>query len=335
MKINVDHGLFNQAWYRKLDNQYKLFWIYLITQSDDVGVWEVDTEVAALRLNCKPDKLCWQSLPDELRERLAKLSESKWIIKKYVKFQYGMLNPQSKPHLHIIKKITEYGLDSQALCNEMIIPIDSLLNGNRKPIDSLSIDKDASPMQGTGDNNESGSIAYRKPIDSPIVQQSNSKGTEGGMGETMYRPADAPKVEKGARQVAKNFGIDPEFAADIWKHKEATEWKDGAGNRITNFAKYISRRWETDEGFKWRMEHGKTTKAGSDQHNESDPLWEHAYTIAAEIENAPPSDREWAKFQNWYADMTADQRGFLKDKLSEADLGRLEGADPRKGSKTS
>ena len=49
----IDTNLFRKRWIRELDIDMKLFWIYLLTDCDHAGIWDVDIERASFQLNLK------------------------------------------------------------------------------------------------------------------------------------------------------------------------------------------------------------------------------------------------------------------------------------------
>jgi hypothetical protein len=103
----LDTNLFRKRWIRELDTDMKLFWIYLLTDCDHAGIWDVDVERASfqLKLDLNQDKIL-----KTFNRKINNFKADKWFIPKFVQYQYGELNPNNKAHLSVIKILTKYGL---------------------------------------------------------------------------------------------------------------------------------------------------------------------------------------------------------------------------------
>ena len=103
----LDTNLFRKRWIRELDTDMKLFWIYLLTDCDHAGIWDVDVERASfqLKLDLNQDKIL-----KTFDRKINNFKVDKWFIPKFVQYQYGELNPNNKAHLSVIKILTKYGL---------------------------------------------------------------------------------------------------------------------------------------------------------------------------------------------------------------------------------
>lgn len=134
--------------------------------------------------------------------------------------------------------------------------------------------------------------------------------------------------------MAKNFGVDPDFAIDIYRQLDCTEWKDAGGRRITQFAAYVNRRWNTPEKAKWQAERGKTSAAQVARH-ETDPVWEHVYRIEEDCRRGVPGEREITLWRKWYRDFTPEQVKFLTLHAPEIAERLREGVDSTRKGKTS
>ena len=106
----IDTTIWTQnEWFRKLDTKTKLFWFYLFTNCDNVGVWEEDFELVSFILNEEIN----EGIYSNLKERIYKISPKKIWIKDFCDFQYGELvesNTGNKPHQSYIKSLKSYGL---------------------------------------------------------------------------------------------------------------------------------------------------------------------------------------------------------------------------------
>lgn len=96
-------------WFRKLIPFNKLFWIYLLTNCDNVGVWEVDIELASFVIGEKYENDVIKVFTD----RVLIMPNAKIWIKDFCDFQYGLLdehNTNNKPHQSYVKLLKKHRL---------------------------------------------------------------------------------------------------------------------------------------------------------------------------------------------------------------------------------
>ena len=98
-------------WFRKLSTKYKLFWMYLLDCCDNVGVWEEDIELASYLISEPLDK---EDLLKIFSEQIKIIKGGKkWWIKKFIEYQYGVLdinNTKNRPHQSFIKTLMRHSL---------------------------------------------------------------------------------------------------------------------------------------------------------------------------------------------------------------------------------
>tara|TARA_R100000655_G_scaffold39753_1_gene75087 strand:- start:2124 stop:2774 length:651 start_codon:yes stop_codon:yes gene_type:complete len=109
----TDTEKWKKGFVRNLPPAYKLLWLYMLDDCDNAGVWQVEVEVASIRLGVK--------LKEEEALKLFGSNVisfdggSKWFIKEFVKFQQGVnhiseLNSNSNPHKSILRIVEQYKL---------------------------------------------------------------------------------------------------------------------------------------------------------------------------------------------------------------------------------
>ncbi|QDP50177.1 MAG: hypothetical protein Tp1102DCM295711_20 [Prokaryotic dsDNA virus sp.] len=104
----VDTKIWDKAWFRKLSSKNKLFWIYLLTKCDHAGIWDADWEAVEFFIG---EWVEFEELPNEVTSKMQYIKESgQYFIPAFIEFQYGSLRENSKPHLSVIKRLTEKGL---------------------------------------------------------------------------------------------------------------------------------------------------------------------------------------------------------------------------------
>ena len=98
-------------WFRKLRPEHKLFWAYLFTNCDAVGVWEEDLELASILIGYDYDM---EQLLADLGDRVKIFSNrKKWWVVDFCNFQYGELvenNIHNKPHQSYISLLKKHRL---------------------------------------------------------------------------------------------------------------------------------------------------------------------------------------------------------------------------------
>ena len=108
-KRYTDTDIYNKEWYHELDVKYKAFWDYICRTCNHVGIWDVNIRLASFLINCDYTK------PEILKVfngRIIIIEEDKWILPKFIKFQYGdNLNPNNNVHKSVIAMIDKYNLE--------------------------------------------------------------------------------------------------------------------------------------------------------------------------------------------------------------------------------
>lgn len=105
----IDTDLFRKPLMRSLQGPYKALWIYLLCECDHAGVWDVELDVAAMRLGVKLDPA---KVLDALGSAVLPIDDGrKWFLPEFVAFQYGTLNPANRVHASVLSTLSKYGID--------------------------------------------------------------------------------------------------------------------------------------------------------------------------------------------------------------------------------
>ena len=102
----IDTDIFKKKSIRGLDAPYKLLYVYLLTDCNHAGIWEVDLEVAGIKLGCTFSEA----------ETIKKMGGAitvfdggaKWYVNSFVEFQYGELNPNNRAHKSVLDHLSKY-----------------------------------------------------------------------------------------------------------------------------------------------------------------------------------------------------------------------------------
>ena len=105
----TDTDKWKKPFIRGLQGAYKLLWFYICDDCDHAGIWQVDIEVAQLRIG---EKVTAEKAAQNFGEKIIFLDGgSKWFIPSFIDFQYPSgLNPDNKAHGGIIKILSKYDL---------------------------------------------------------------------------------------------------------------------------------------------------------------------------------------------------------------------------------
>jgi len=109
----TDTEKWKKGFVRSLPPAYKLLWLYMLDDCDNAGVWQVEVEVASIRIGAKLNEK--EALKLFGNNVISFDDGSKWFIKEFVKFQQGVshiaeLNSNSNPHKSILRIVEQYKL---------------------------------------------------------------------------------------------------------------------------------------------------------------------------------------------------------------------------------
>lgn len=109
----TDCDKWDDAWFRKLEPQFKVVWEYLRDKCDSAGYWKVDVEDLEFRCGFKTNQVEVFAAINKGKQRIEDHGDH-WQIIGFVEFQYGTLSPNCKAHTHIIALIDKYDLKGYA-----------------------------------------------------------------------------------------------------------------------------------------------------------------------------------------------------------------------------
>ena len=104
----TDTDKWKKRFVRELSPQHKLLWFYILDDCNHAGIWEVDLEVASIRVGFD---LSHDNLPSSFGEKVISFDNGdKWFIPDFIDFQYGELNPNSNVHKSVVSLLEKYNL---------------------------------------------------------------------------------------------------------------------------------------------------------------------------------------------------------------------------------
>lgn len=132
----TDTDKWKKPFLRSMKAPYKLLWIYLLDECNHAGIWQVDFEVAQIKIG---EKLNREIALNFFKDRILEFDGgAKWFIFDFIEFQYGDLNPVNRAHNSVIQLLNKYNIDWK------IKPLISPLQGAKdKDMDKdMVMDKD-------------------------------------------------------------------------------------------------------------------------------------------------------------------------------------------------
>lgn len=106
----TDSEKWKDPWFRKLPNEYKLLWLYILDMCDIAGLWKVDLELAGHMTIGDWSYFKRESSLKYFDKRIYVLGNEdseKWLILKFCKFQYNKFSARSRPNLKVMNILKE------------------------------------------------------------------------------------------------------------------------------------------------------------------------------------------------------------------------------------
>ena len=105
----TDTEKWKKPFIRGLQGAYKLLWLYICDDCDHAGIWQVDMEVAAIRIG---EKIDIKEAIKSFDEKIVIIDKgNKWFIPSFLEFQYPSgLNPDNRAHNSVIILLEKYNL---------------------------------------------------------------------------------------------------------------------------------------------------------------------------------------------------------------------------------
>ena len=108
----TDNNKWKKKFFKELPMHYKLLWLYILDDCDHAGIWEVDLEVAELRIDNGKCSFIKEECEEIFEGQIIPLGSHnhKWFIPDYISFQYGRLSANNRVHQSVIQILEKYNL---------------------------------------------------------------------------------------------------------------------------------------------------------------------------------------------------------------------------------
>lgn len=100
----TDTEKWDRPWFRKLPNEYKLLWIFILDRCDIAGVWYIDFEMVQFQIGVKIER----EKSEELFSKQIEVKSDRWLIKDFISFQYGILSESNKIYQGVSAKLNTF-----------------------------------------------------------------------------------------------------------------------------------------------------------------------------------------------------------------------------------
>ena len=213
----IDTDLILNPWFRKLPDKYKLFWVYLFSQCDSVGVWIVDLEIASLVVGNEVDE---GGAKAHFGDRLHVFDEGqKWLLVDFIDFQYGVLQKASRPHRSYLELCEKYKKKYEMPKGWLTLPI-PLGKGMHTLKDKDSLTKSKS---------SEGGVQRGKQFKPPTIPDLDAHAVEKGWHD-FDSHAFLDHYESNGWKVGKNPMKSWRAAASGW-HRRQNEYQGNNGSQ--------------------------------------------------------------------------------------------------------
>ena len=190
MKRFTESTKWADPWFRKLEIEAKMLWLWLLDNCDCAGIIEPDMDLARFQIGASKDL---QRTLDELGDRI-EWRGSKLFIPKFSTYQYGAnLNPENKAHRGVLNRLAE---------------IECFPSMPNKTKDLQS------PLEG----------ATKGLISPPSTRIGVRVGEREGTRERKSEPKGSMEE---LMKYAEEIGLPPSDGASMFDHWESNGWKNG------------------------------------------------------------------------------------------------------------
>ncbi|MBO9674442.1 MAG: hypothetical protein J7577_13425 [Sphingobacteriaceae bacterium] len=131
----TDINRWKSPFVRGLQGPYKLLWFYINDDCDHAGIWNVDIEVAELRIG---ENVTIDAAETSFAAEIIKISNELWFIPSFIEYQYGELNPMNRVHQSVILLLKKHKIDFNDFTNKntdenkvLISPLQGVKNKNK------------------------------------------------------------------------------------------------------------------------------------------------------------------------------------------------------------
>jgi hypothetical protein len=201
----TDTDKWKKPFIRTMKAPYKLLWLYILDECDHAGVWQVDFDVAQIKIG---EKLNATTALKFFEEKVVPFDNGeKWFIPDFIDFQYGTLNSENRAHNSVIQILDKHNLRQSLEKN--------------KPL--------TSPLQGAMDKDMDKDKDKDKEQTGSIVIDSKQKFV-------------APTIDEVIEYFVEN-GYTESAARTAHEHYRLANWHNTKGKKVLNWKQTMHTNW--------------------------------------------------------------------------------------------
>ncbi len=137
MKRFTETQKWSDPWFRTLKPETKLLWQWILDNCDHAGIIEPDMELASFQIGYAMGMDTLSLLGD----RIKRLDDKKWMVVKFIAFQYGVLSEDCKGHNPVFASLKKHGVKGYAKGIHTPQDTDKTGQGQRQDKDRPSLDE--------------------------------------------------------------------------------------------------------------------------------------------------------------------------------------------------
>jgi len=107
LKRFVETTRWDDPWYRNLSPLAKNLWDWVTDKCSLIGIIDLDLKAASFHIGAR----ITEKHLDEIKSRLKTVPPGKWLIKQFVRFQYGQLSEGCPAHKPVLKALKQCPLE--------------------------------------------------------------------------------------------------------------------------------------------------------------------------------------------------------------------------------
>jgi hypothetical protein len=211
MKRFTETSKWEDPWFRRLKPEIKLLWFWILDHCDHAGVIDPDLELASFQIGFE---YTLDSL-SALGERIEKIGGEKWMVTKFIAFQYGELSPACKAHNPVFASLEKHKIQRVSKGYPKGIQRDQ-----DKDI-YTDKDKDKDGKEGCGEENHptpENKPESAKPTPAPPTRKARPKDVE----EALAYAANLP-------------GYQPDHVRHWYAQRDSQGWLKASNMPVTNW----------------------------------------------------------------------------------------------------
>ncbi len=233
----TDSDKYKDPWFRKLPPALKALWYFLLDSCDYVGVWKVDFEEAEHLIGCP---VPWPDALPQFDGRVVAIDGGKkWMVAKFIPFQYGPLG-SSFMHGNIVRGLKAHGIDPAPFLSQGLPKaypsLDQGLSKGCSTLKEKEKDREKDSISGESEGAPSSRHSPHEDVWKPEILKAGGKiyGRDGALSwQGVINAFPLPKIIAMMARMAPAEAADPIRVRDrLWSERrqaaEVTRPKKGS-----------------------------------------------------------------------------------------------------------